>query len=75
MTLIHSPDMPTPEQEVQEGRNKRTIMLLAGGAVSLMLPLLGVVYIKMTHGYSPRAIAGARAGAFSPGKFRRRVGK
>src|SRR5471030_3419720 len=29
----------------------------------------------MTHGYSPRAVAGAGAGAFSPGKFRQRVGQ
>lgn len=40
-------DMATPDQDVQEGRNKRTILLLAGGAVSLALPLLGVVYIRM----------------------------
>lgn len=41
--------MSTPEQEAQEGRKKRTFLLMAGGAVSLVLPLLGVVYIRMNE--------------------------
>ncbi len=54
MLLIHSRHMSTPEQEAQEGRNKRTLVLMAGGAVSLILPLLGVVYIKMTENKAAR---------------------
>jgi hypothetical protein len=46
--------MPTPEEEVQEGRKKRTVLLMAGGAVSLILPLLGVVYIRMTEAKASR---------------------
>lgn len=46
--------MSTPEQEVQEGRKKRTILLLAGGAVSLVLPLLGVIYIRMSEAKTAR---------------------
>ena len=41
--------MPTPEEEAQEGRKKRTVLLLAGGAASLILPLLGVIYIRMNE--------------------------
>lgn len=55
MALIHSRDMDTPEQEVQEGRKKRTVLLLAGGAASLLLPLIGVVYIKMGESKAARA--------------------
>jgi len=47
--------MPTPEPDVQKGRDKRTIALLAGGAVSLILPLLGVVYIRMSEAKTARA--------------------
>lgn len=47
--------MSTPEQEAQEGRNKRTVLLMAGGAFSLILPLLGVVYIRMTESKAARA--------------------
>jgi hypothetical protein len=47
--------MSSPEQEVQEGRKKRTLLLLAGGAASLILPLLGVVYIKMSESKASRA--------------------
>ncbi len=41
--------MPIPE-----GRNKLTILLLAGGAVSLVLPLLGIVYIRMEEAKTAR---------------------
>ncbi len=41
--------MSTPEEEAQEGRKKRTYLLLAGGAVSLLLPLGGVVYLRMNE--------------------------
>lgn len=47
--------MATPEQEIQQGRDKRTKVLLAGGAVSLILPLLGVVYIRMNEAKTARA--------------------
>lgn len=47
--------MPTPEQDIQQGRDKRTKVLLAGGAVSLILPLLGVVYIRMNEAKTARA--------------------
>ena len=46
--------MSTPEQEAQEGRKKRTLLLMAGGAASLILPLLGVVYIKMSESKASR---------------------
>lgn len=47
--------MATPEQDIQQGRDKRTKVLLAGGAVSLILPLLGVVYIRMNEAKTARA--------------------
>lgn len=47
--------MDTPEQDIQQGRDKRTKLLLAGGAVSLILPLLGVVYIRMIEAKTARA--------------------
>lgn len=47
--------MPPSEQEVQEGRKKRTLLLLAGGAVSLVLPLLGILYIRMNEAKTARA--------------------
>lgn len=47
--------MSTPEQEVQEGRKKRTYLLLAGGAVSLLLPLGGVVYLRISESKAVRA--------------------
>ena len=46
--------MSSPEEQVQEGRKKRTNLLLAGGAVSLILPLLGVVYIKLGESKTAR---------------------
>ncbi len=46
--------MATPEEEVLAARKKRTILLLAGGAASLVLPLLGVVYIKMSEAKTAR---------------------
>jgi hypothetical protein len=46
--------MPTPEQEVQEVRKKRTLLLLVGGAASLTLPLVGVLYIKMSEAKTAR---------------------
>lgn len=32
-------------EDVEQARKKRTVWLMAGGAVSLLLPLLGVVYL------------------------------
>jgi hypothetical protein len=46
--------MGTPEQDIQAARKKRTILLLAGGAASLALPLLGVLYIKMSEAKTAR---------------------
>jgi len=46
--------MATPEEEVLAARKKRTMLLLAGGAASLILPLLGVVYIRMNEAKTAR---------------------
>lgn len=46
--------MPTPEQEVLDARRKRTVWLLAGGAASLILPLLGVLYMRMNEAKTAR---------------------
>ncbi len=46
--------MPTPEQDIHKIRHKRTLLLLAGGTVSLVLPLLGVVYIRMNEAKTAR---------------------
>ncbi|MDP3543794.1 MAG: hypothetical protein Q8T11_15105 [Elusimicrobiota bacterium] len=46
--------MPTPEQEALDIRRKRTIWLMAGGAASLILPLLGVLYMRMSEAKSAR---------------------
>lgn len=46
--------MGSPEQEVLDARKKRTILLLAGGAASLVLPLLGVVYIRLSEAKTAR---------------------
>lgn len=46
--------MSTPEQEILEKRKKRTIFLMAGGAASLILPLLGVVYLQMNEAKTAR---------------------
>lgn len=51
--------MPTPEEEAQEARKKRTVLLLAGGAASLILPLLGVVYIRVSESKTARAPNGS----------------
>lgn len=41
--------MPDPDQDAAElERKNKTFWLLAGGAASLILPLLGVVYLRMT---------------------------
>lgn len=51
MTLIHFEYMPI-DQEALESRNKRTIWLLAGAGVSLLLPLLGLFYIRANESRS-----------------------
>jgi hypothetical protein len=39
--------MATPEQEAQEvARRKRTLLLMAGGIASLLIPLAGALYLK-----------------------------
>ncbi|MCM2305209.1 MAG: hypothetical protein NDJ72_10930, partial [Elusimicrobia bacterium] len=46
--------MSTPEQEALDARRKRTIWLMAGGAASLILPLLGVLYMRMNEAKTAR---------------------
>ena len=46
--------MGTPEQDIQAVRKKRTILLLVGGAASLALPLLSVLYVKMNEAKTAR---------------------
>lgn len=46
--------MPTPEPDALDARKKRTTLLLVGGAVSLVLPLLGVVYLRMSENKTAR---------------------
>jgi len=46
--------MSTPEQEVLDARKKRTVLLLAGGAASLVLPLIGVVYLRLSEAKTAR---------------------
>lgn len=46
--------MSAPEQEVLDARRKRTIWLMAGGAASLILPLLGVLYMRMSEAKTAR---------------------
>lgn len=46
--------MSTPEQEALEARRKHTIWLLAGAAACLILPLIGVVYIRLSESRNVR---------------------
>ncbi|MDD5305401.1 MAG: hypothetical protein PHS14_20065 [Elusimicrobia bacterium] len=46
--------MVIPERDVQVVRKKRTILLLAGGAASLILPLVGIIYIRMSEAKTAR---------------------
>lgn len=46
--------MSSPEQEALDVRRKRTIWLMAGGAASLILPLLGVLYMRMSEAKTAR---------------------
>ncbi|HEX4046664.1 MAG TPA: hypothetical protein VH309_02460, partial [Elusimicrobiota bacterium] len=39
--------MATPDQEAPEDRKKKTVWLLAGGAVSLLIPLAGAIYLHV----------------------------
>lgn len=41
--------MSTPSAEELAARKKRTMLLLAGGAVSLVLPLAGVAYLRISE--------------------------
>jgi hypothetical protein len=41
--------MPTPEEELQATRKKRSIVLLACGSAILALPLLFIVYMKLNE--------------------------
>jgi len=46
MSTPESQAEPTPEEELQAKRRKRSILLLASGSVTLILPLLALAYIK-----------------------------
>lgn len=48
---------PAPDDPKQT-RKKRTVWLLAGGAVCLLLPLLGVIYLKWSEASSVRSPSG-----------------
>lgn len=61
--------MPTPDQEISdEARKKRTIWLMAGGAASLILPLLGVAYLHIS------SLSGAQGPSGRNDVFERRDG-
>lgn len=46
----------TPE-ELEAERKKKTFLLMAGGALSLLLPLLGVLYLKLTDSSGSRPLS------------------
>ncbi|MBI3288720.1 MAG: hypothetical protein HYZ74_04300 [Elusimicrobia bacterium] len=46
--------MPTPEEEALQARRKRTAWLFAGGAASLLLPLMGVIYVRLSESSANR---------------------
>ncbi|HAZ08928.1 MAG TPA: hypothetical protein DCZ01_10500 [Elusimicrobia bacterium] len=48
---------PAPDDHEQT-RKKRTVWLLAGGAVCLLLPLMGVIYLKWSEASSVRGPSG-----------------
>ncbi len=50
--------MPSPFEEERKARSQRTLYLLIGGLLSLLIPLLGVAYLKLTEGSSPRLVSG-----------------
>src|SRR5882672_1513772 len=50
---------PQDDEEIQ--RNRRTMLLILGGAASLLLPLLGVVWIKVSESLrEPAAQSGSQ---------------
>ncbi len=56
--------MPNPEPDAQEvERRKRTMWLLIGGAASLLLPLLGALYMRWREDATPPS-AGHRSDVF-----------
>lgn len=62
--LINSRGMANPEPDAQESeRRKRTIWLLIGGAASLLLPLLGALYLRWSEDAAPPS-AGSRQDVF-----------
>lgn len=46
---------PAGDEAVQADRKKRTVLLMVGGAVSLVLPLCGVVYLRVKEAGESRA--------------------
>lgn len=51
--------MSDSDQEALESRNKRTVWLLAGAGASLLLPLLGLFYIRASESQSAHPPSGA----------------
>lgn len=52
--------MASPVDEDREAqRQKRTVLLMIGGALSLLLPLLAAVYIRMTDVQAPTSSGGS----------------
>lgn len=49
----------TTEEEREDRRKKRTLVLLVGGALSLLLPLLGVLYLKVTDSTAAANVSGS----------------
>lgn len=50
--------MVAPESEAAQKRRRRTIWLLTGGAVSLLLPLAGLVYLRWNEVSTTRGPSG-----------------
>ena len=61
--------MATPEQEAPQERQKKTVWLLAGGAISLLVPLAGAIYLHVSQN------AGAAGPSSHVDVFERREGE
>ena len=51
---MSTPPAPLTDEERELARNRRTLYLMLGGAASLLLPLLGVAYLKYLDLAQPR---------------------
>ena len=61
--------MATPDQEAPHERQKKTFWLMAGGAISLLVPLAGAIYLHMSQN------AGAPGPSGRSDVFERREGE